>query len=150
MCSYMFDTNCCMACDCQPHLLTTLPVTTDGFKDHTWPQSLPTCQVKGFCLNVSVCCIGWRAILLTWAWALVIWQVADFVKFLVTWVLQDAEDIQTECIRDEKPLPFWVKLVNAPGVAGDRFMSVVSKPFEVSLLHTRQSHLTVTWSTAVQ
>lgn len=104
-----------------------------------------------FCLKSLVCCTGWRAILLTWAWALVVWQVADFVKFLVTWVLQDAEDIQTECIRDEKPLPFWVKLVNAPGVAGNRFMSIVYKPFAVSLLPELcmiQSYLTVTWSMA--
>ena len=92
-------------------------------------------------LNIFWCHSGWKAILLTWAWALVIWQVADFVKFLTTLVLQRAEDIQTDCKHSQKPLPLWVKVVNAPGVAGGWFMTVACKPFVVSMLYTQQHGL---------
>ena len=81
----------------------------------------------------AVCYAGWKAILLTWAWSLVIWQVADFAKFLATWVLQRAEDIQTECKHTDQPQPAWVKAVNFPGVAGDWLMRLAYTPIAVRL-----------------
>lgn len=81
--------------------------------------------------KASLLCAGWKAILLTWAWALAIWQLADFAKFLASWVLHKAEDIQADCRHTEEPLPSWVKAVNAPGVAGDRLMRMAYKPVKV-------------------
>ncbi|KAL3158516.1 hypothetical protein ABBQ38_010745 [Trebouxia sp. C0009 RCD-2024] len=75
---------------------------------------------------------GWKAILLTWAWALAVWQLADFAKFLASWVMHRAEDIQADCRHTEEPLPAWVKAVNAPGVLGDRFMRMAYKPVKVA------------------
>lgn len=81
----------------------------------------------------AICYAGWKAILLTWAWALAIWQIADFAKFLVSWVLQRAEDIWTECKHTEQPEPAWVKAVNLPGVVGDHLMRLAYKPIAVRL-----------------
>ena len=83
--------------------------------------------------SAAICYAGWKAILLTWAWALAIWQIADFAKFLASWVLQRAEDIQTECKHTDQPEPAWVKAVNLPGVAGDRLMGLAYKPIAVRL-----------------
>ena len=74
----------------------------------------------------AICNAGWKAILLTWAWAL-----ADFAKFVTSWLLQRAEDIQTECKHVEQPEPAWVKAVNLPGVAGNRLIRVAYKPIAV-------------------
>ena len=40
---------------------------------------------------------GWKPVLLTWAWAMIIWQIADAFKFLVSYNLQAAEDISAAC-----------------------------------------------------
>ena len=95
-------------------------------------------EINPFCNDI--CYAGWKAILLTWAWALAIWQIADFAKFLVSWLLQRAEDIQTHCKHTDQPEPAWVKAVNFPGVAGDRLMRVAYKPIAVRLAAVQLWH----------
>ena len=78
------------------------------------------------------CCAGWPAVLLTWAWALVIWQIADFVKFLASWNMQAAEDVSAQCKESGEAKPTWVKVLDMPGIVGDRISNTVDHTFQVS------------------
>lgn len=100
--------------------------------------SLPLCCASGthakFGTNAKpIWSAGWKAILLTWAWALSIWQIADFAKYLASSMLQRAEDIQIDCKHTEQTEPAWVKAVNLPGVVGDYIMRAAYKPIAVRL-----------------
>lgn len=77
---------------------------------------------------------GWPAILLTWAWALVIWQIADFVKFLASWNMQIAEEMSAQCKETGERRPTWVKMIDVPGAVGDQISDAVDKTIQVRLL----------------
>ena len=70
--------------------------------------------------------------MLTWVWALVIWQVADFVKFLASWMMHSAEDVSAQCKDTGEAKPTWVKMLDLPGQVGDHMSEGAGNAIQVS------------------
>jgi hypothetical protein len=74
-----------------------------------WPSNIEPDQGRGAMEGA-----GWAAIGITWAYVIVWWILADLAKTIVSKVFRASEAASEECKRDGRPVPGWVRRLNAP------------------------------------
>lgn len=74
---------------------------------------------------------GWAKVGIVWAYAIVVWLIADATKTCVQSLFIRQERVTEDCKMHSRPLPLWVRAVDWPGIAVastlDRLAKVIAE-----------------------
>ena len=77
---------------------------------------------------------GWAKVGITWAYAVVVWLLADVAKTLSQSFLIRQERIKEDCKMHNKAMPTWVKAIDWPGELAESACGCFEHALKVSVL----------------
>ena len=83
-------------------------------------------------LTKPLCCTGWAAVGLTWAYAIMAWLVADLAKVVTQKIFRTQAKIKEICKQEERTPPAWVRIVDVPGSWAEKAADVIETGIDVS------------------